>query len=62
MNALYATIHSGILPVGEFFEFSQEKVAIFDTDTIDLNGDHCYALLIDFEISDEVKLKTDDLP
>ena len=61
-NALYATILNGKLPVGDFYELSQEDVAIFDIDAKDLNGDHCYALVIDFEIPYEVKLKTDDLP
>ena len=37
-------------------------VAPFDTNPRDLQGDHCYALVIDFEIPDEVKLKTDNLP
>ena len=49
------------LSVG-FSELNQEEVAIFYINAIDLNGDHCYALLIDFELPNEVKLKTDDLP
>ena len=61
-KALYATVLDGKLPVCGFSELCQEEVAIFDINAKDLNGDHCFALLKDFEIPDEVKLKTDDLP
>ena len=61
VNALYAKILDGKLTVGGFFELSKEEVAICDNNAIDLNGDHCYALVVGFEIPDEIKLKTDDL-
>ena len=59
---MYATVLDRKLADGGFSELSQQEVAIFDKNAIDLNGDHCYALLIDFEKPDEVKPKTDDLP
>ena len=49
------------LPVS-FFELSKDQVTVFDIDAIDLNKDHWYALVIDFGIQDEIKMKTDDLP
>ena len=61
VNALYAAILNGKLPVGEFFELSKE-VATLDIDVIDLNAHHCYAVVIDSEIPDEIKQKPDKLP
>ena len=58
-NAFYATILYEKLPVGGFFELSNEKVASFGINAIDLHGSHCYALVIEFEIPDGVKIKTE---
>ena len=62
VNSLYPTVLQGKLPVGGFKELSEEEVKKFKVDEIDLDGDYCYALLIDFEIPDDVKEYTDDLP
>ena len=61
VNALYTKLLIGKLPVDGFFELSKEEVAICDINAIDLNRDHCYALVVDFEIPDEIELKTDNL-
>ena len=62
LNALYATILDRKRPVDGFFVLCKEEVAIFYIDAVGLNGNHCYALVIVFEIPDEIKLKIDDLP
>ena len=62
VNSLYATVLSGKLPIGGFYELKQEEIANFDINSIDLYGNYAYALLIDYEIPDDVKIKTDDLP
>ena len=60
VNTLYASVLDGKPTVGDFFELSEQEVAIFDTKEIVLFGDHCYALVTDFEITDKFKLKADD--
>ena len=50
------------LPIGDFKELSADEIKNFDYLGIDLDGDRAYMLLIDFEIPDEVKRLTDDLP
>ena len=62
VNALYATILSGKLPVGDFKEFSEDEIENFDRHAIDLDGDRCYSLVIDFEIPNDKKIDTDELP
>ena len=62
VNSLYATVLSGKLPVGNFHELSEKEIKDLDLDKVDLNGNHCYALKVDFEIPDEFKKETDDLP
>ena len=62
INSLYGTVLHGKLPVGDFKELSEEEIRNFNIDDIDLNGEFCYALSIDFEIPDDIKKLTDDLP
>ena len=62
VNALYATILDEKLPGSGFTELSKEEVASFYINAIELKGDHYNALVMDFEIPDEIKLKTDELP
>jgi len=62
INSLYGTVLHGKLPVGDFKELSEEEIMNFNIDDIDLNGEFCYALSIDFEIPDDVKKLTDDFP
>ena len=45
-----------MLSIGEFFEVSPENVQKFDYETIKLNDKYCYALMIDYEISDRVRM------
>ena len=59
---MYAILLNEEPNFGWFFELSKEEVIIFDINAIDLNRDHCYALSIDFNIPDKVKIKNDDLP
>ena len=61
-NSFDVTILHGKLPVGDFKELSEEEIMNFNIDDIDLNGEFCYALSIDFEIPDDVKKLTDDFP
>ena len=62
VNYLYATVLSGKLPVSNFHELNEKEIKDLDLDKVDLNGNHCYALKVDFEIPDEFKKETDDLP
>ena len=57
-----ATLHNGKLHVGGIFELSKVVIASFDINSIDFNGNRCYALVIEFNIPDEVRNKIDDLP
>ena len=57
VNSLYAKVLNGKLPVGNFHELSEKEIKDLDLDKVDLNGNHCYALKIDFEIPDEFKEK-----
>ena len=61
-NSLYPSGMVKPLPVGGFKEFSPNEVKNFDYKNVDLDGSHCYAMVVDFTIPDPVKLKTDDLP
>ena len=40
----------------------EDEITNFDMNSIDLDGNYAYALLIDYEIPDDIKLKTDNLP
>ena len=51
-----------LLPIGAFFELSPEDAQKIEYETTKLDGDFCYALMVDYEIFDGVKEKTDDLP
>ena len=62
VNSLYATVMSKKLPIGNYCEPNEREIANFDIENIDLDGDYCYALLIDYEIPKESRIKTDDLP
>ena len=61
-NSLYPSTMVKPLPVGGFREFSPDEVKNFDYKNVDLDGAHCYTMVVDFTIADEVKRKTDDLP
>ena len=50
------------LPTGDFKVLTQDEIQKFDCDAINLDGDRTYALLIEYESPDDVKLKTCDLP
>ena len=62
VNSLYAKVMSGKLPFGNFHEMNENEIENFNIEDVDLNGEYCYALLIDYEIPDECKIKSDDLP
>ena len=62
VNSLYATVLHGKLPTGDFYELTSSEIEMFDYENVDLDGDYCYALSIDFEIPDDVKVQTDDFP
>lgn len=61
-NSLYAHVLSQKLPVSDAYELNQTELKIFDINGIDIDGPYAYILLINYEIPDSVKLKTDDLP
>ena len=62
VNGLYAYVLNGKLPIGEIKEYSEEEVKKFNIEESYFDENHCFALLIDFEIPDHVKIQTDDLP
>ena len=63
VNTLHATTLDEKLPGSGFIELSKEEVAsFFHNNVLELKGDHNNALVIDSEILDEIKLKTDELP
>ena len=61
-NSLYSTVMHDKLPTGELRELSQDEIDQFDIPNVDVEGEHTYSLLIDFEIPDNVKRATDELP
>ena len=61
-NSLYAQVLSGKLPCEDFAELTENEVSSFSIENIDCAGDYTYALLIDYYIPDDVKMKTDDFP
>ena len=62
VNALYGSILCLLLQIGGFFKLPPEEVQKFDFKTTKLDGEYCYVLLLDYEIPDQVKDQTDDLP
>jgi hypothetical protein len=62
-NSLYACALSDNLPYGNIYELNNDEILSFDYQNIDIKNDmYCYALEIDFNIPDDVKLLTDELP
>lgn len=61
-NSLYSTVMHDKLPTGELRELTQDEIDKFDISSVDVDGEHTYSLLIDFEIPDDVKRATDELP
>ena len=62
VNSLYPTVMCNKLPYGECRELSEDEVASFAIDSVNTDGDKCYACLVDYCIPDNVKEETDDLP
>ena len=64
VNSLYPTVMSEKLPYGNFKELNDVEIEKFKKEykEIDLDGPYCYAVSIDYDIPDNVKMDTDDLP
>ena len=62
VNSLYPTTMVNKLPYGELEELSETEIEGFDIMSTKADGDYAYALLVDYTIPDETKLKTDELP
>ena len=61
-NSLYALCLKKKLPVGEFYELKKEEIKAFDILGTNIDEDHAYMLLVDYEIPPNVALATDDFP
>ena len=62
VNSLYPTILVGKLPVGRMHELTHDEIESFDIASQDIDGEFAYSLMVDYEIPDDVKRKTDNFP
>ena len=53
---------AALLPVGEYFEFKSEDIGNFVPENTPRDGKYWYLASTDYNIPDDVKLETDDLP
>ena len=55
VNSLYGLMLTKKLPVGKLHELTQEEIENFNILDTNPEGEHAYALLIDYEIPDDFK-------
>ena len=61
-NSLYASCLVTDLPTGEIYELTSSEVESFSIDHAIASTNYSFCMLIDYEIPDDVKIKTDDFP
>ena len=61
-NSLYASCLVSDLPTGKIYELTPSEIESFTIDQALTNTNYSFCMLIDYEIPDDVKIKTDEFP